>query len=70
MTDKGMRRVARALHCTPNRDFDTHVVHNPMKMEKSAEPSAFGSFPLKATCTQAMTPTMLAGINLDVAAVK
>lgn len=41
-----------------------------MKMEKSAEPSAFGLFPLKATCTHAMTPTMLAGINLDVAEAK
>lgn len=42
----------------------SYVVHNPMKMEKSAEPITFGSLSLKATCTQARMPTMLAGINL------
>lgn len=42
----------------------THVVHKPIKMEKSADPSAFGSFPLIATWVHAKTPTKLAGTNL------
>ena len=35
-----------------------------MKIEKIAELRELGLFPLKATCTQAKTPTMLAGISL------
>lgn len=42
----------------------SHVVHKPIKIEKSADPSALGSFPLMATWIHARTPTKLAGINL------